>query len=69
MFTPVRHSFALVIDKQLSRKATLMFQDVLLFHLFHKNTHLNQFKTFPVNTYRSVLSVLLGTLRNRTARA
>ena len=29
-----RHSFSSLIDKQLSRKATLMFQDVLLFELF-----------------------------------
>ena len=37
MFTLVRHSFASLIDTQLSRKATLMFHDVLLFELFHKN--------------------------------
>ena len=37
MFTAVRHSFASLIDKQLSRKATLMFQDVLLFEHFLKN--------------------------------
>ena len=36
MFTLVRHSFASLIDKQLSRKATLMFQDVLLFELFQR---------------------------------
>ena len=35
MFTPVRHSFASLLDKQLSRKATL-FQDVLLFELFQQ---------------------------------
>ena len=34
MFTSVRHSFASLIDKQLSRQATLLFQDVLLFELF-----------------------------------
>ena len=37
MFTPVRHSFASLIDKQLSRKTTLMLQNVLLLELFHKN--------------------------------
>ena len=36
MFTLVRHSFASLIDKQLSRKETLMFQDVLLFELFQQ---------------------------------
>ena len=36
MFTPVRHSFPSLIDKQLSRKATLMFQDVLLSELSQK---------------------------------
>ena len=36
MFTLVRHSFASLIDKQLSRKATLMFWDVLLFELFQR---------------------------------
>ena len=30
MFMPGRHSFALLIDKQFSRKATLMFQDVIV---------------------------------------
>ena len=34
MFTLFRHSFVSFIDKQISRKATLMFQDVLLFELF-----------------------------------
>ena len=58
MFTPVRHSFALLIHKQLSRKATL-FQDVLLFELFHKTYlilfyfYLNQLRNFPAKTYRS----------------
>ena len=36
MFTVVRHSFASLIYKQLSRKATLMFQDMLLFELFQR---------------------------------
>ena len=36
MFTLVRHSFASLIDKQLSRKTTLMFQDALLFKLFQR---------------------------------
>ena len=35
MFSPVRHSFASLIDIQLSRKATRMFQDVL-FERFHR---------------------------------
>ena len=36
MFTLVKHSIASLIDTQLSRKATLMFQDVLLFELFQR---------------------------------
>ena len=36
LFPPVKHSFASLIDKQLSIKATLMFQDVLLFELFQR---------------------------------
>ena len=38
MFTLVRYSFSSLIDKQLSRKATLMFQDVLLFELFQQTS-------------------------------
>ena len=48
MFTLVRHSFASLIDKQLSRKATPMFQDVLLFELFQRtlpNPFLFSFKS------------------------
>ena len=48
MFTLVRHSFASLIDKQLSTKATLMFQDVLLFELFQRtlpNPFLFSFKS------------------------
>ena len=64
MFTLVRHSFASLINKQLSRKATLIFQDVLLFELFQRtllNPFLYSFKStfwfdlnqlFPVKTYR-----------------
>ena len=58
MFTLVRHSFAFLIHKQLSRKTTL-FQDVLLFKLLHK-TYLivfyfdfNQLRNFPAKTYWS----------------
>ena len=36
MFTLVGHSFASLIDKELSRKPTLMFQDVLLFEPFQR---------------------------------
>ena len=36
VYTSYKHSFASLIDKQLSRKATLMFQDVLLFELFQR---------------------------------
>ena len=36
MFTPVGHSFASLIDKYLLRKATLLFQDVLLLELFQQ---------------------------------
>ena len=57
LFTLVRHSFTLLIDKQLSRKATLIFQGVLLLELFQrtyliffyfhlKNIHINS-KIFP----------------------
>ena len=59
IFTLVRHPFALLIDKQLSRKATLIFQDVLLFELFQETYlilfyfHLTQFKNIPAKTYRS----------------
>ena len=35
--TPVKHSLASLIDKQLTRKATLMFQDVLLFKLSNEH--------------------------------
>ena len=59
MFTSVRHSFASLIDKKLSRKATLMFQDVLLFE-FVKQTyliliyfHLNQLRNVPAKSYLS----------------
>ena len=48
MFTLVRHSFASLIDKQLSRKATVMFQDVLSFELFQRtlpNPFLFSFKS------------------------
>ena len=44
----VRHSFTSLIDKQLSRKATLMFQDVLLFEHFQRtlpNPFLFSFKS------------------------
>ena len=48
MFTHVRHSFSSLIHKQLSRKATLMFQDVLLVELFQRtlpNPFLFSFKS------------------------
>ena len=60
MFAPVRHSFASLIYKQLSKKATLMFQDVLLFELFQRTYlipfyfHINQLRNFPAKTYGSV---------------
>ena len=55
----VRHSFASLIYKQLSGKATLMFQDVLLFELIQRTLpnpflfHLNQLRNFPAKTYSS----------------
>ena len=59
MFTSVRHSFASLTDKKRSRKATLMFQDVLLFE-FVKETyliliyfHLNQLRNVPAISYLS----------------
>ena len=48
VFALVRHSFASLTDKHLSRKATLMFQDVLLFELFQRtlpNPFLFSFKS------------------------
>ena len=59
MFTSVWHSFASIIDNQLSRKATLMFQDVSLFELFQQSYlilfyfHLNQVRNYPAKTYGS----------------
>ena len=59
MFAPVRHSFASLIYKQLSKKATLMFQAVLLFELFQRTYlipfyfHINQLRNFPAKTYSS----------------
>ena len=50
MFTSDRHSFASLIDTNLSRKATLMFQDMLLFQFFQQTYliliyfHLNQLR-------------------------
>ena len=48
MFTLVMHSFTSLIYKELSRKATLMFQDVLLFELLQRtlpNPFLFSFKS------------------------
>ena len=59
MFTPVKHLFASLIDKQLSRKATVMLQDVLLFDVFQQTYliffyfHLNVLRNVPAKTYRS----------------
>ena len=47
-----RHSFASLIDKQLSRNATLMSLDVLLSE-FSSYFHLNQLRNFLAKTYRS----------------
>ena len=77
MFTLVRHSFATLIDKQLSRKATLlMFQDVLLFELFQRTLplilfyfHLNQLSNFPTKTYRSENMLFSGHLSSQSACA
>ena len=70
MFTQVRHSFSsALIDKQLPRKATLMFQDALLFELFQRTYlvlfyfHLNQLRIFPAKTYWSLLQRPGGAIR------
>ena len=49
MFTTLSHSFASIINKQLSRKPILMFQDVLLFEIFHnfQQTYLILFYFLP----------------------
>ena len=69
MFTSDRHSFASLIDTNLSRKATLMFQDMLLFQFFQQTYliliyfHLNQLRNVPAISYLSGKAVCPLTAR------
>ena len=71
MFTPFRYSFASLIDQQLSRKATLMFLDVLSLELFQQiylflfYFHLNQLGNFSrqnLTVRKKAYSLLLESL-------
>ena len=59
MFTTLSHSFASIINKQLSRKPILMFQDVLLFEIFQQTYlilfyfYLNQLRNVTTKTYQT----------------